>query len=84
MNLQEPKELIADSRKEIKGNLTYDNLTRYSKLLNPNIGGWKKEMVSSLLEMYDFSRNCRFNRNIELETIIKNLTENYRRKINKE
>lgn len=82
LNLREPTELITELGKEIKGTLTYDNLDNYSKLLNPNIDGWKMETVSSLLEMFDFNRNCKFDKNIELETIIRDLTKHYRQKNN--
>jgi hypothetical protein len=83
-NLLEPKELIYELRKEIKGNLTFDNLDNFLKSLNSNVSGWKMETISSLLEMFDFERKCDFNRNIEMETIIKKLTEHFRHEINNE
>lgn len=79
-NLQEPKELITELKKEIKSNLTYDNIDNYLKSLNPDSDAWKMETLSALLEMFDFYRNSKFDKNIELETIVENLTKYYRNK----
>lgn len=79
-NLKEPRDLIKELKGEIKDKLTYDNLDKYLKNLKPNNDAWKIEAVNTLLEMFDFNRQNSFDKTIELEKIIENLTLHYRKK----
>ncbi|PIV50511.1 MAG: hypothetical protein COS19_03975 [Flavobacteriaceae bacterium CG02_land_8_20_14_3_00_34_13] len=79
LNLQEPKDLIAELKSEIKEKLTFDNLEGYLKNLKPNTDAWKMEAVTALLEMFDFDR-INNDRSIDLEIIVDKLTQHYRQK----
>lgn len=78
-NLKEPVDLVKALRNEIKSKLTFDNLNDYLKRLNPSQEGWRMEAVSSLLEMFDFERKNIPDKEVELEMIIKNVTDHYRK-----
>lgn len=80
LNLQEPKDLIAELKNEISGKLTFDNLESYLKNLNPNNDAWKMETVSALLEMFDFDRKDINDKSITLELLVDKLTQHYRQK----
>jgi hypothetical protein len=80
LNLQEPKNLIAELKNEIKKKLNFDNIESYLKNLRATNDGWKTEAVSALLEMFDFDRKCNNDKSIELEKIVENLTQHYRKK----
>lgn len=41
------------------------------------LGQWKVEAVHALLEMFDFERKNKFDKNIELESIIEKITRHY-------
>lgn len=77
-NLKEPTDLVAALRQSINGKLTFDNLDNYLKSLRPDNDAWTIEAISSLLEMFDFERKNSFDRTIELESIIQQLTQHYR------
>lgn len=77
LNLQEPADLVTELKKEVQGKLTYDNIEKYSKRLNPSHDAWKMEATSSLLEMFDFERKNVFDKNIELENVIDKITRHY-------
>lgn len=80
MNLEEPKDLLDELKNEIRKPLKFDNLKKYSDGLRIDISGnaWKKESVTSLLEMYDFERNNTFDKEMTLDKIIKRLTNHFR------
>ncbi len=80
LNLQEPKDLIAELNLEIKEKLNFDNLKSYLEQLNPNNDAWKMEAVTALLEMFDFDRKGINDKSISLETIVDKLTQHYRHK----
>ena len=80
LNLQEPKDLIAELKLEIKEKLNFDNLKSYLEQLNPNNDAWKMEAVTALLEMFDFDRKGINDKSISLETIVDKLTHHYRHK----
>ncbi len=80
LNLQEPKDLIAELKLEIKEKLNFDNLKSYLEQLNPNNDAWKMEAVTALLEMFDFDRKGINDKSISLETIVDKLTQHYRHK----
>ena len=80
LNLQEPKDLIAELKLEIKEKLNFDNLKSYVEQLNPNNDAWKMEAVTALLEMFDFDRKGINDKSISLETIVDKLTHHYRHK----
>jgi hypothetical protein len=80
LNLQEPKDLIAELKHEIKEKLTFDNIESYLKNLNPNNDAWKMEAVTALLEMFDFDRKGINDKSIALEIIVDKLTQHYRQK----
>ena len=80
LNLQEPKDLIAELNLEIKEKLNFDNLKSYVEQLNPNNDAWKMEAVTALLEMFDFDRKGINDKSISLETIVDKLTQHYRHK----
>jgi hypothetical protein len=79
ININEPKDLVAELKSEIKKPLTFDNLDDYLKNLLLDLGHncWKIESVTSLLEMFDFDRTKNYDKTIELEMIIARLTEHY-------
>ena len=79
-NLQEPKDLIIELKNEIEMELTYDNLDSYLKKLEPCNDGWKMEALSAVLELFDFDRNRRFDKSIDLEIVVDKLTQHYRQK----
>ncbi|MBK7036691.1 MAG: hypothetical protein IPI31_15680 [Bacteroidetes bacterium] len=80
LNLQEPKDLIAELNLEIKEKLNFDNLKSYVEQLNPNNDAWKMEAVTALLEMFDFDRKGINDKSVSLETIVDKLTHHYRHK----
>jgi hypothetical protein len=80
LNLQEPKDLIAELKLEIKEKLNFDNLKSYLEQLNPNNDAWKMEAVTALLEMFDFDRKGINDKSVSLETIVDKLTHHYRHK----
>ena len=80
LNLQEPKDLIAELNLEIKEKLNFDNLKSYVEQLNPNNDAWKMEAVTALLEMFDFDRKGINDKSVSLETIVDKLTQHYRHK----
>lgn len=80
LNLQEPKDLIAELNLEIKEKLNFDNLKSYLEQLNPNNDAWKMEPVTALLEMFDFDRKGINDKSVSLETIVDKLTHHYRHK----
>ena len=80
LNLQEPKDLIAELKLEIKEKLNFDNLKSYVEQLNPNNDAWKMEAVTALLEMFDFDRKGINDKSVSLETIVDKLTHHYRHK----
>lgn len=79
LNLQEPKDLIAELKSEIKEKLTFSNLESYLKNLKPNNDAWKMQAVTALLEMFDFDRIHNY-KSIDLEIIVDKLTQHYRQK----
>ena len=83
LNLQESAELISELKFEIKDKLIFDNLNSYRKYLNPGYDSWKMEAISSLIEMFDFERMKQFDKTIDLETIIENISRHYRAKSDK-
>lgn len=80
LNLQEPKDLIAELKLEIKEKLNFDNLKSYVEQLNPTNDAWKMEAVTALLEMFDFDRKGINDKSVSLETIVDKLTHHYRHK----
>jgi hypothetical protein len=79
LNLQEPAELITELKKEVGDKLTYDNLDKYSKHLQPDIDAWKMCAVTSLLEMFDFYRQNNFDKSVDLIVLVDRLTKHYKR-----
>jgi hypothetical protein len=77
-NLKEPTDLVAALRQSINNKLTFDNLDNYLKTLSSNKDAWIIEAVTSLLKMFDFERKNTFDKSIELDTIIRQLTKHYR------
>ena len=82
LNLKEPTDLIAALRQELKDKLTFDNLDKYSEILREERDSWRISAVNSLIEMFDFERKNNYDKSIELETIIRQLTDYYRKKHN--
>ena len=80
LNLQEPQNLIAELKNEIKKKLNFDNIESYLKNLRATNDAWKIEAVSALLEMFDFDRKCNNDKSIDLEIIVEKLTQHYRKK----
>lgn len=78
LNLKEPTDLVAALRQAINDKLTFDNLDKYLKSLSPDKDAWVMEAINSLLEMFDFERKNNFNKVIELDTIIRQLTKHYK------
>ena len=81
-NLTESSDLISELKSEVRNRLTYDNLDDYSNSLDLEKDAWKIEAISSLLEMFDFERKNKFDKIVELETIIDRLTRHYRKNNN--
>ncbi len=79
-NVQEPKNLIAELKNEIKGELTFDNLNDYFNTLSAERDAWKLEAWSSLCSLFDLNIASRLERSESLEEIIILLTEHYRQK----
>jgi len=77
-NLKEPSGLVAALRQKVNDILTFDNLSNYLKSLSPDTDAWTMEAISSILKMFDFNRKEVFDHTIELETIIRQLTQHYR------
>lgn len=78
LNLKEPTDLVSALRQSINNKLTFENVDNYLKSLSPYNDPWTMEAVTSLLEMFDFERKNNFDKTIELETIIMQLTQHYR------
>lgn len=80
MGLEEPKDLLYELTHELSRPLTYENLNSYSNGLKIAVSGnaWKKEAVTSLLEMFDFDRQGNFDKRVTLETVIEKLADHYR------
>lgn len=74
----DPKDLVEELKKEIKHKLIFDNLKAYLKELKPHKDAWKREAISSLLEMFDLERKKLFDNTIELDTIINQLSRHYK------
>lgn len=78
-NLTEPADLLATLKDEVKAPLTFDNLEAYRDSLDmENENGWKKESLTALLELFDFTRRSHYDKAIELDTILSQLTEHFR------
>ena len=77
-NLKEPNDLLTALRLAINDKLTFDNLDKYLKSLSPDKDAWTMEAINSLLEMFDFESKNTFDKAIELDTIIRQLTQHYR------
>jgi hypothetical protein len=77
INLQEPADLIAELKNEIKGKLTYSNIDNYYKTLSAGDNAWKMEALCSLLELFDFERKSNFDKVVELESIIDKISTHY-------
>lgn len=77
-NIKEPTELVVALRQRVNNKLTYDNLYNYLISLNPDRDAWTMEAITSLLEMFDFDRKNAFDHSVELQTIIRQLTQHYR------
>ncbi len=78
-NLTEPVDLLATLKEEVKAPLTFDNLEAYRNSLDmENENGWKKESLTALLELFDFTRRSHYDKAIELDTILVQLTEHFR------
>jgi hypothetical protein len=77
-NLKEPTDLVAALRQAINEKLTFDNLDYYLKTLSPDKDAWTIEAINSLIEMFDFERKNIFDKAIELDKIIQQLTQHYR------
>lgn len=78
----EVSEMIPELKKEVQDKLTFDNISRFLKTLNPIKDAWKMESLSSILELFDFEQNKNVNKEIELEDILEKITEHYRNKSN--
>lgn len=78
LNLQEPIELIEELKQEIGSPLSYANIANYYTKLNVVQDAWKKEALSSILEMFDFERKSEYDFNVNLEEIIVRITNHYR------
>jgi hypothetical protein len=78
INLKEPNDLLTALRLAINDKLTFDNLDKYLKSLSPDKDAWTMEAINSLLEMFDFESKNTFDKAIELDTIIRQLTQHYR------
>ena len=77
LNLREPSTLLMELRMEVKGRLTYTNLENFSKHQDFNLGVWKRDAINSLLEIFDFERNNKYDMDIDLETIIDKVSKHY-------
>jgi hypothetical protein len=77
-NLKQTVELVAALQQSVDNKLTFENLDKYLKSLIPNIDACTIETVTSLPEMFDFDRKNTFDKSIELDTIIRQLTQYYR------
>ncbi len=77
-NLKEPTNLVAELQQSVNGKLTYENLDKHLKSLSADKDAWKIEAISSLLELFDFGRKNNFDKTIELDTILRQLTQHYR------
>ncbi len=80
LNLQEPKDLVAELKKEIKNSLTFNYLDQYLKSLKSEKDSWKIEAVTALLEMFELDGKNNRNDKLELEAIIDKVTRHYRQK----
>ena len=77
-NLKAPFDLLTELKQDLKAKaLTYDNLKTFSE--DTANEAWKIEAVASLLEMFDLERTGEIERTIELDTIIRCITEHYRK-----
>jgi hypothetical protein len=76
--LKEPTDLVARLRQSVNGKLTFENLDKYLNSLSLEKDAWAIEAISALVEMFDFERKNIFDKTIELETIIRQLTQHYR------
>jgi hypothetical protein len=77
-NLKEPADLIINLRQELNDKLVFENIDNYLRAVSIENDIWTQESISSLLEMFDFERKNIYDKKIELDTIIRKLTEHYR------
>ena len=77
-NLKEPADLIITLRQELNDKLVFENIDNYLRAVSIENDIWTQESISSLLEMFDFERKNIYDKKIELDTIIRKLTEHYR------
>ncbi len=73
-NTNEPNEFILELKKEINVVLTFNIIAKFLKTLSLNNDAWKIESLTSLLKLYDFKLENKSNKEIELESIIEQLT----------
>ncbi|MBK7573404.1 MAG: hypothetical protein IPI10_18045 [Bacteroidetes bacterium] len=71
--LQEPIELIEELKQEIGSPLLREHCKNYYTKLNVVQDAWKKEALSSVLEMFDFEKS-EYDFNVNLEEIIVKIT----------
>ncbi len=72
--LLQPNEFILELKKEINVVLTFNIIAKFLKTLSLNNDAWKIESLTSLLKLYDFKLENKSNKEIELESIIEQLT----------
>lgn len=74
-NLSEPSEFVAELKLEINQKLTFENIAKFLKTLRVEKDAWKIESLSSLLEIFDWERTGKVDREIELEVLLDRITE---------
>ena len=78
-NIKEPSHLVATLRQALNNRLTFENLDNYLEVLSSYEDSWAMESINALLEMFDFERKNTFDKTIELVSIIRQLTQHYRK-----
>ncbi|MBE0663328.1 MAG: hypothetical protein IH597_12790 [Bacteroidales bacterium] len=78
-DIEEPSEMVCELKLQVKEKLTFDNLDKYLKRLEPDKDFWEIESLKSLLELFDFEQNKTVDKDIELEIIIDRITKHYRK-----
>ena len=79
-NLSEPVDLLSELAGEIDAPLTFENISKYNKLLCDDIleNAWKIEAMASLLKLFDLEGNGKRDEGIRLDQIIEMMTHRYR------
>ncbi|MFC7773905.1 hypothetical protein [Flavobacterium sp. GCM10027622] len=73
-NLTEPSEFVSELKLQINSKLTFENIDNFLKTLCIEKDAWKMESLTSVLEIFDFERNGKVDKEVELEVLLERIT----------